>query len=128
MGELAKEGGRGRGQMGKTKWKEAKRTDVCLGLGRKDEQVFLFLSFTYFLIYLSVDFCLCCVFIAAHRLSRVMVYVDFSLWGLLLLRSTGSRACGLSCIVACGIYLPVAGIEPVSPALAVGLFTTGPPG
>ena len=43
-----------------------------------------------------------------------MVCVDFSLWGLLLLWSTGSRACGLSCIVTCGIYLPVAGIEPLS--------------
>ena len=60
MGERAKEGGRGRGQMGKIQWKEAKRTDVCLGLGRKEEQVY-FLSFTYLLIYLSL-------FLAALRL------------------------------------------------------------
>ena len=56
MGERAKEGGRGRGQMGKMKWKEETRTDVCLGLGRKEEQVY-FLSFTYLLIYLFIFGC-----------------------------------------------------------------------
>ena len=103
IGERAKEGGRGRGQMGKIKWKEAKRTDVCLGLGRKGEQVY-FLSFTCLLIYLSLYFWLRCVFVAAHRPSRVAVCADFPLWGLLLLRSTGSRACKFSCPVACGIF------------------------
>ena len=34
--------------------------------------------------------------------------------------------CGLSCSVACGIFLE--GVEPVSPALAGGVLTTGPPG
>ena len=34
---------------------------------------------------------------------------------------------GLSCSEACG-SLPRPGIEPVSPALAVGFFTTEPPG
>ena len=35
---------------------------------------------------------------------------------------------GLSCSMACRILLPRPGIEPVSPALAGGLLTTGPPG
>ena len=32
----------------------------------------------------------------------------------------------LSCPVACGILVPGPGIEPVTPALAVGFLTTGP--
>ena len=35
---------------------------------------------------------------------------------------------GLSCPMACGILVPRTGIEPVSPALEGGFFTTGPPG
>ena len=35
---------------------------------------------------------------------------------------------GLSCTVACGILVPRPGIEPVSPELAGGFSTTGPPG
>ena len=35
---------------------------------------------------------------------------------------------GLSCPVACGILVPPPGIEPASPALEGGFFTTGPPG
>ena len=35
---------------------------------------------------------------------------------------------GLSCSGACGIFVPWPGIEPVSPALAGGFLTTGPPG
>ena len=35
---------------------------------------------------------------------------------------------GLSCPVACGILVPQPGIEPASPALEGGFFTTGPPG
>lgn len=34
----------------------------------------------------------------------------------------------LSRLTACGIIVPGPGIEPVSPALAEGLLTTGPPG
>ena len=37
-------------------------------------------------------------------------------------------ACGLSCPEACGILVPLPGIEPMSPALEGGFFTTGPPG
>ena len=46
----------------------------------------------------------------------------------LLLWCGGSRACGLSCPMACGILVPQPGIEPVSPALEGGFLTTGPPG
>ena len=35
---------------------------------------------------------------------------------------------GLSCTAACGILVPRPGIEPVSPALEGGFFTTAPPG
>ena len=55
-----------------------------------------------------------------------------SLWWLLLLQSTGSRAHGLQCLW-CGEpnthsmwHLPKSGIEPMSPALAGGFLTTGP--
>ena len=34
----------------------------------------------------------------------------------------------LSCPAACGILVPRPGIEPASPALKGGFFTTGPPG
>ena len=34
---------------------------------------------------------------------------------------------GLSCPMACGILAPRLGIEPLSPALAGGFLTTGPP-
>ena len=34
----------------------------------------------------------------------------------------------LNCPVACGILVPRPGIEPTSPALEGGFFTTGPPG
>ena len=37
-------------------------------------------------------------------------------------------ACGLSCPVACGIFVPRPGIELASPVLHGGFFTTGPPG
>ena len=36
--------------------------------------------------------------------------------------------CGLSCSAVCGILIPWAGIEPASPTLQVGFFTTEPPG
>ena len=46
------------------------------------------------------------------------------------LESTGSMVGrhGLSCIETCGWNLPRSGIEPTSPALAGGFFTTEPPG
>ena len=50
--------------------------------------------------------------------------------GVCSLRHAGSLvdAHGLSCPVACGILVPRPGIEPASPALEGGFFTTGPPG
>ena len=57
---------------------------------------------------------------------------DLSLWhvGFSLVWRTSSVvvAHGLSCHVACGILVPRPGIEPASPALEGGFFTTGPPG
>ena len=46
------------------------------------------------------------------------------------LQSTGSTVTvhGLSCSSTCGIHLPGSRIEPVSPALAGGFFTTEPLG
>ena len=35
---------------------------------------------------------------------------------------------GLSCPVACGIFVPSPGIEPTPPALEGRFLTTGPPG
>ena len=57
----------------------------------------------------------------------------FSLRWFLLLQSAGSRgvgfkSCGLSCPTICGILVPRSGMEPMSPALAGGFLTTGPPG
>ena len=43
------------------------------------------------------------------------------------LRLMGSGAHRLTCPAACGIHLPRPEIEPVSPALAGGVLTTGPP-
>ena len=48
----------------------------------------------------------------------------------LSLRRTSSVAVvrGLSCPTACRILVPRPGMEPTSPALEGGFFTTGPPG
>ena len=48
--------------------------------------------------------------------------------GLLLLWSTGSRACGLCCHKTFGILVPWPGIEPVSSALEGRFSTSGPLG
>ena len=61
-------------------------------------------GFFYLFIYFSIYFWLHCVFGAARRLSIVVAsrgysllqYAGFSLWWLLLLRSTGSRHAGFS--------------------------------
>ena len=81
---------------------------------------------------LLIYFWLHWVFTAVCWLSPVAVSQGFPLQWLLLLQSTGSRACGfqwLRCtdLVACGIF-PISGIAPVSPALACGFLTTGQPG
>ena len=50
----------------------------------------------------------------------------FSSWDLLLMASLVA-ALGLSCPLACGILVPVQGIEAVSPLLGGRFLTTGPP-
>ena len=90
----------------------------------------------------------CWVFVAAHKLSLVVVsggyyalrWVDFSLWWLLLCgaRALGTQALGTgaSVVVACGPScpthsmwnLPRPGVKPVSPALAGGFLLTVPLG
>ena len=77
------------------------------------------------------------IFVAAHGLISSCGVQVFSSCG------AGSRACGLCSLqhagslvvtrgliypAACGILIPQPGIEPVSPALEGGFFTTGPPG
>ena len=103
---------------------------------------FLFLKLFCSLINLFIYFWLHWVFVAARGLSLVAAsggYFSlrcacFSLWWLLLLRSTGSRCAGFS---SCGTWalllrsmwdLRGPGFEPVSPALAGGFLTTAPPG
>ena len=108
-----------------------------------------------FKINLFIYLWLCWVFVAAHVLSLVAASggysstwcMDFSLWCLLLLWSTGSRHTGFSSscgsralehrLSSCGTWaqllhgmwdLPGPGLEPVSPALAGGFLTTVPPG
>ena len=73
----------------------------------------------FLFLFLFIYFWLCWVFVAVCGLSLVAVSggysslrcAGFSLWWLLLLRSTGSRhagsvvvAHGLSCYAACGIF------------------------
>ena len=101
-------------------------------------------------IYLFIYFWLHWVFVAARGLSLVaesrgyssLQCAGFSLWWLLLLRSTGSRARSLQQLryagfssggvwaqLLCGMWdLPGPGIEPVCPALTGGFLTTAPPG
>ena len=98
--------------------------------------------FSFKVIYLFIYFWLRWVFVAARGLSLVVASggysslqcTGFSLWWLLLLRSTGSRHAGFS---SCGAWaqllrgmcdLPGPGLEPVSPALAGRFSTTVPPG
>ena len=84
--------------------------------------------------------------VAASRGYSLLHCEGFSLRWLLLLRSTGSRCAGFSScgsralehsLSSCGARaqllhgmwdLPGPGLEPVSPALAGGFLTTGPPG
>ena len=63
------------------------------------------------------------------RTPECMSSVVCGTWVLSLRReSSVVVARGLSCPVACGILVPQPGIEPSSPALGGGFFTTGPPG
>ena len=115
---------------------------------QRSPQYFFFPKFIYY------SFWLCWVFVAARGLSLVVASrgysslrcAGFSLWWLLLLRSTGSRCTGFSScgsralerrLSSCGAWaqllhgmwdLPGPGLEPVSPALAGRFLTTVPPG
>ena len=99
--------------------------------------------------YLYIYFWLCWVFVAVCGLSlvaarggySVMMHWFLILWWLLLLRSTGFSSYG-SWALELGLsswgaqasllwgmwYLPWPGIEPMTPALAGRLLTTGTPG
>ena len=105
------------------------------------------------ILYSCIYFWLCCGFIAMRaflQLWRVgatvqLGYAGFSLQWLLLLQSTGSRACGLSSCCSwalehrlskcgkraqllCSMWdRPGSGVKPISPTLAAGFFTTEPP-
>ena len=72
---------------------------------------------------------------AASGGSSLVAVRGFASWWLLLLWSTGSRACELQWLRLMGLVplghtwsFPGPGMEPVTPALAGGLLTTGPPG
>ena len=56
------------------------------------------------------------------------VLQDSSSWLFSLVRGLQWLWLRLSCSAACGILVPWPGIEPLSPALQVRFFTTGPPG
>ena len=85
------------------------------------------------------------IFCCGMRAIRCGMWASLKLWcvgsrarGLYSLQQAGSliEACvgsvvvahRLSCPGACGILVSRLGIEPASPALEGGLFTTGPPG
>ena len=96
----------------------------------------------YVCMHVCIYFWLCWVFVAPCGLSLVAASrgysllwcMGFSLWWLLLLQSAGSRRVGFSSS-GTGIWLlhgtlnlPRPGIEPVSPELADGSWSTVPPG
>ena len=92
------------------------------------------IKFSLFFLNLSVYFWLCWVLFVAHRVSLVVVSGAYSLvvvWGLLtpvasLLVDHG--LCSVGSIVGGMWDLPGPGIEPLSPVLAEGFFTTETPG
>ena len=68
------------------------------------------------------------VSVAAHGISLSHAGSANGVWTLWLWH-TGSRAHGLSsCFTACATLVPWSGIKSVSPELAGGFLTTGPPG
>ena len=75
----------------------------------------------------------CWVFDAAHGLSLAAVSRGYSSFGAWASHCSGFSCCrplvlSTCAYLLCGMWdLPRPGIEPVSPALACGLFTTGPP-
>ena len=103
-------------------------------------------SYLYFFFFLKgaffklINLWLCWVFVASRGLSLVALSGGFSLRWLLLLRARALGAlasvvvacrlssCGSRAQLLCGMWdLPGPGLEPVSPAMAGRLPTTGPP-
>ena len=113
-----------------------------------------FISFFIFKFIYCIYLCLaalglhCCTRAVSScgKWGLLLRYTGFSLWWLLLLRSTGSRhtgfgscgsralecrlsSCGAGASLLRGLWdLPRPGLEPMSPALAGGFLTTAPPG
>ena len=90
---------------------------------------------------LCIYFWLCWVFVAAHRLSLVVVSGGYSSFWCMGSRCSGFSSCGLQALEcrlsSCGSRasllrsmwdLPRPGIEPVSPAFTGRFLTTVPPG
>ena len=74
---------------------------------------------------LCVGFLSSCSMRAPERVGSVVC----DTWALQLRRASSVVvAGGISCPVACGVLVRRPGIEPASPALKGGFFTTGPPG
>ena len=112
-------------------------------LGTKTRQFLLFIYFWLHWVFITVRGL--SLLVASGGYSSLWC-AGFSLWWLLLLRSTGSRYAGFSScgtwalehrLSSCGSWayllhgmwdLPGPGHEPVSPALAGGFLTTAPPG
>ena len=96
----------------------------------------LFLKFSYLFIFGcngSSELCLDFSLVAMSEGYSSLWFKGFSSWWLLLLKSTDSRVWGFNSDGAeaqlpPGMWnLPRAGIKPMSPALAGGCLTTGPP-
>ena len=90
----------------------------------------MYLFFKKKIIYVFIYFWLSRVLVAARRIfvaahGSSLRCVGFSL----VVARAGSvvAACELSCSAACGILVPLPGIEPMPPALEGGFLTTGPP-
>ena len=111
--------------------------------------IFINLFILFYYLFLAALGLRCCAraFSSCGEQGLLFIAVPgFSLWWLLLLRSTGSRRvgfsscgsqalghrlsnCGKRAYLLCGMWdLPGPGLKPVSPALAGGFLTTVPPG
>ena len=102
----------------------------CVHVPLTLSKIFIYYSFSAML-----RLCCCLGFslVVTSRSYFLAAVLGLLIAVLLLLQSMGSRACGLS---SCGTRLscpsmwdlPRPGIEPLTLALASGIFTTGPPG
>ena len=103
------------------------------------QKIFFLEESTFIYLFLFIYFWLQWIFTAvrgllsscgAWVLSPLVVARGLQACGLCSLWHTGClvEVRGLSCPSACGILVPWPGIEPASPELKGGFFTTGPPG